>query len=491
MSLIKVTDLTFGYAGAANIFENASFNIDTNWKLGLTGRNGRGKTTFLKLLLGCYGYGGTIAANVAFEYFPYDIAKEDADAAAVLRSAAGSCPEWRIAKEMNILGLPAALLGRSFRSLSNGERTKILLAALFLRENSFLLIDEPTNHLDAEGRALVGEYLNKKSGFILVSHDRALLDGCVDHILSINRSSIEVVQGNFSSWQRAAALRERCELTENERLKREMARLESASRRASEWSERVEKSKRGAKISGVKADKGYIGHKAAKMMKRSKNLEGRQRAAIEEKSKLLRDIELEEPLKMLPLRYHSELLAEAVELSISYGGNTVCEGVCFTIMRGDRVALRGGNGSGKTSIIRLLRGEKLSYGGCLKVGASLKISSVHQDLSALRGSLREYAARLGVDESIFKANLRKLELPRELFERDISTFSAGQRKKTAIAVSLSEQAHLYLWDEPLNYIDVVSRMQIEALLKDCAPTLLFVEHDAAFCANIATKTVEL
>ncbi|MCD8233844.1 MAG: ATP-binding cassette domain-containing protein, partial [Cloacibacillus porcorum] len=70
MSLIKVTDLTFGYAGAANIFENASFNIDTNWKLGLTGRNGRGKTTFLKLLLGCYDYGGTIAANVAFEYFP-------------------------------------------------------------------------------------------------------------------------------------------------------------------------------------------------------------------------------------------------------------------------------------------------------------------------------------------------------------------------------------------------------------------------------------
>lgn len=195
---------------------------------------------------------------------------------------------------------------------------------------------------------------------------------------------------------------------------------------------------------------------------------------------------------MLPLRYHSELLAEAAELSISYGGgNTVCAGVCFTVMRGDRVALRGGNGSGKTSIIRLLRGEDLSYRGRLKVGASLKISSVYQDLSDLRGSLREYAARLGVDESIFKANLRKLELPRALFERDISTFSEGQRKKVAIAGSLSEQAHLYLWDEPLNYIDVVSRMQIEALLKECAPTLLFVEHDAAFCANVATKAVEL
>ena len=178
MSLIKVTDLTFGYAGAANIFENASFNIDTNWKLGLTGRNGRGKTTFLKLLLGCYGYGGTIAANVAFEYFPYDIAKEDADAAAVLRSAAGSCPEWRIAKEMNILGLPAALLGRSFRSLSNGERTKILLAALFLRENSFLLIDEPTNHLDMRSKDVLKEAIRDFDGtVIIVSHDRDFLDG--------------------------------------------------------------------------------------------------------------------------------------------------------------------------------------------------------------------------------------------------------------------------------------------------------------------------
>ena len=90
--------------------------------------------------------------------------------------------------------------------ISNGERTKVMLAALFLRENAFLLIDEPTNHLDEKTRGVVAEYLKRKKGFILVSHDRQLLDSCTDHILSINRKSIEIRQGNFSSWEQNLSL---------------------------------------------------------------------------------------------------------------------------------------------------------------------------------------------------------------------------------------------------------------------------------------------
>jgi lincosamide and streptogramin A transport system ATP-binding/permease protein len=97
----------------------------------------------------------------------------------------------------------------------------------------------------------------------------------------------------------------------------------------------------------------------------------------------------------------------------------------------------------------------------------------------------------GLDESLFKSILRKLDLSRLQLEKDISTFSAGQKKKVLIAKSLSEQAHLYIWDEPLNFIDVISRMQIEKLLLEYEPTLLFVEHDSEFSANIATKMIEL
>ena len=114
-----------------------------------------------------------------------------------------------------------------------------------------------------------------------------------------------------------------------------------------------------------------------------------------------------------------------------------------------------------------------------------------QDTSGLSGSLTDYARESGVDESLFKAILDKLGVTKPQFEKDMGDFSAGQKKKVLIARSLSEKAHLHIWDEPLNYIDVLSRMQIEELLLTWKPTILFVEHDRAFCENVATKTVAL
>ena len=107
------------------------------------------------------------------------------------------------------------------------------------------------------------------------------------------------------------------------------------------------------------------------------------------------------------------------------------------------------------------------------------------------GSLSEYAEKYGIDESLFKAILRKLDFSRVQFEKDMKNFSAGQRKKVLLARSLCEYAHIYIWDEPLNYIDVLSRMQIEELIKTHKPTMIFVEHDRTFCNNIATKTIQL
>ena len=201
MSTIDVKNLTFAYEGScANIFENTSFRIDTDWKLGFTGRNGRGKTTFLKLLLGEYKFEGTISASVAFEYFPYELENKDNDTIDAIGEILGDYESWQLMRELNLLELSEELLYRPFNTLSSGEQTKILLAALFLKENSFLLIDEPTNHLDLFGREILSRYLSLKSGFILVSHDRAFLDSCVDHIMAINKTNIEIQKGNFSSW---------------------------------------------------------------------------------------------------------------------------------------------------------------------------------------------------------------------------------------------------------------------------------------------------
>ncbi|TFE23488.1 Lsa family ABC-F type ribosomal protection protein [Cohnella luojiensis] len=492
MSLINVTNLTFAYDGSYdNIFENVNFQIDTDWKLGFTGRNGRGKTTFLNLLLGKYEFSGNISANVSFEFFPFHVENKENNTLDVINDIYPDYLHWELMRELSLLKVSEDVLYRPFDSLSNGEQTKVLLAALFLKENSFLLIDEPTNHLDLNARKLVSNYLKTKNGFILVSHDRSFLDNCIDHILSINKTNLEIQKGNFSDWWENKMRQDNFELAENEKLKRDIKRLSDSAQRISNWSHEVEKTKNGTRNSGSKVDKGYVGHKAAKMMKRSKSIENRQKSAIDEKSKLLQNIESSESLKITQLAYHKNQLAEIDNVSIYYGEKMVCSDVSFTIEQGDRIALSGKNGSGKSSIIKLIYGENINYTGTFRKGSQLKISYVSQDTSHLRGNLTDYARDNGIDESLFKAILRKLDFSRVQFEKDISAYSGGQKKKVLIAKSLCEKVHLQIWDEPLNFIDVISRMQIEELLLEYSPTILFVEHDSEFCKNIATKIVEL
>ena len=488
MSLINVTNLTFAYDGSyENIFENVNFQIDTNWKLGFTGRNGRGKTTFLNLLLGKYEYRGSITASVSFSYFPYKVEDLGILAIDAVEAMHPDYEYWRVAREMAKLQLDDAVLYRPYGTLSNGEQTKLQLAVLFSKENHFLLIDEPTNHLDIRGRELVSKYLSSKKGFILVSHDRAFLDGCVDHILSINKSDIQICKGNFSAWWENKQRQDAFEQAENEKLKKEIARLEETAREKANWSDRVEASKIGEHA----FDRGYIGHKAEKMMTRSKAIEKRQTAAIEEKSKLLRNIERSDTLKIFQTPFHTKRLAELKGVTIDYGDGAVCENISFTIQMGDRIALQGPNGSGKSSIIKLLCGQAIPYAGQLWLGNGLKISYVNQDTSGLRGKLSDFARNAGIDESLFLAMLAKLDVPKTQMEKDMSSLSAGQKKKVLLARSICEPMHLHIWDEPMNYIDVISRMQIEELLLEFQPTILFVEHDKTFCENVATKIVKL
>jgi len=248
---IQITNLTFSYPGSGeNVFEDVSFQIDTTWKTGLIGRNGRGKTTLLRLLKGDFEgeYGGRISRVSQIDYFPCEVRDTRLTLAEVLLELSGA-EEWRIFKELSLLKVADEALCRPFFSLSGGEQTKALLAAMFLREGHFLLLDEPTNHLDEESKKAIGEYLRRKEGFLLVSHDRELLDLCTDHILSLHRGGIEIQSGNFSSWKENAERREAFEREKNDRLRSEIKRLKESARRTADWSEKTEAGKYGARNS--------------------------------------------------------------------------------------------------------------------------------------------------------------------------------------------------------------------------------------------------
>ena len=143
MSVITVNHVTFYYEGSAeSVFEDVSFQLDTDWKLGFIGRNGKGKTTFLKLLMGAYEYRGTISASTIFDYFPFEVLHPEHTTLQVVEETAPDVEFWMVCRELNELQIAEDIWDRPFCSLSYGERTKVLLAVLFARENHFLLIDE-------------------------------------------------------------------------------------------------------------------------------------------------------------------------------------------------------------------------------------------------------------------------------------------------------------------------------------------------------------
>lgn len=508
MSQINVNGLTFYYEGSFdNIFEDVSFSIDTNWKLGFIGRNGKGKTTFLNLLLGKYSYRGSIDSSVRFEYFPYVITAEQAEltASEFVCDINPDCEEWRVICELSQLRENADLLYRPFKTLSHGERTKVLLAVLFSGENDFLLIDEPTNHLDAEARETVKEYLASKKGFILVSHDRDLLDACTDHVLVLNRRSIEVQSGNFTSWWENKQKRDQFAIAENEKHKKEIKKLRQAAKRTSEWADKNERTKIG--FDPIKehdrciSTRAFIGAKTKKMQSCVKQMEKRIDREIEEKEGLLNDLERTAELKLSQLAHHKNTLINIRDYSVKYptAEEPVFTGLDLEVKRGDRIALHGGNGCGKSTLIHSIlqkagcadRGADITENGICETASGLIISYVDQDTSGLRGSISEYCDSRGLDLSIFCTILRQLNLERAQLAKKIEEFSEGQKKKVLLAASLLTPAHIYIWDEPLNYIDVFSRIQLEELLLSYEPTMLFVEHDVRFREKIATAVKEM
>ena len=523
MSAIVFDSVTFYYESPLDkIFDGVTLNIDTGWKLGVVGRNGRGKTTLLNLISGNISpVAGKVSSDIKPLYFPYlpkdpggkvlDIIKdtiapfrmwEEKMEELLAEGSERSLPKYGeilekyqdaggyeidalIEKEVTEIHLDTDILQRPFDTLSGGERTKVLLIPLFLKKDFFPLIDEPTNHLDIKGRETLGEYLSKKSGFILVSHDRHFLDLCTDHILSINKSDVRINKGNYSQWKYNIDIEKEFEKRKNENLKREIRSLEESAKRKRAWSVNKEKEKKGA------YDKGYIGHRAAKMMKRALNIEKRVQDNLEEKKSLLKNLEKERNLKLDTADNAPGQVLSLHNVYKSFGEKNVLQNFSLTIYKGDRIAVTGPNGCGKTSLFKIITGELKPDSGSIYLPGYISISYARQIPLWSRGYLREHIAGCGIDETRFRNIMGAFGAEGELFERPLETFSRGELKKVELCRSFLEPSDLLIWDEPVNYIDIASREQIEKVILASNPTIIFVEHDRAFIEEVATDIISL
>jgi len=496
MGTIQIENVSFRYDQMVeNLFDSLNLKIDESWKLGLIGRNGRGKTTLMKMLLGQLDYQGQIVSNLNFYYYPQTVPNKNLPTVEVVQNLTHleDYDLWKVEVELEKLQIEPDILQQKFSTLSPGERTKVLLAVLFLDDYGFQLIDEPTNHLDIEGRKIVSDYLKSKKGFIVISHDKTFLNPVIDHVISINRANVDVYKGNFNTWEDAKNRQDNHELEQKSQLKKDISRLHATAVKRENWSNSAESQKNKNRYSeSVNLDKGFISHKSAKMMKKAKTAEKRVDSAISEKQGLLKNIEIEEPIILNYAEVtHPDILVQVDNLTLEHA-DIKTPTVSFKVKRNQVVTLVGQNGIGKTTIFRqILRlPQPFTQTGDIHLPNNLKISYLKQD-NELVGKIKELALAKQIEPEMVYSNLRKLGFERYLFEQPVENMSQGQRRKVALAISLSETANLYFWDEPLNYLDVITRQQIITAIKKQHPTMLLIDHDQDLIDEVSTQKIEL
>ena len=546
MAAIALRGVSYAYPGTtADVFDRVDLTLDSHWRTGIVGRNGRGKTTLLRLLAGqIRADEGELTLPLAGRYFPQWPRDTGADVLSVVRDAAGPYAELaremralegktdaagllrygvvteeferlggytidgRIAAEFAALGLDTRLLARAFATLSGGEQTRALIAALFLRADSFALIDEPTDHLDRDGRAQLAAYLRGKPGFLLASHDRQLLDDVADHLLVFTRTEMAVRRGGYSAWRAERDDRGRREQADKARLGREIDVLERAAQQRREGALTREADK------APHTDKGYIGHRAAKQMKRALHIEQRAGASIALRREQLRDFDKQRELRIhtttnagtlvrctdvaIAVTTSSYTPADApaytrahTQADTQMEARTLARHLTFEISARQRICVGGANGCGKTTMLEVVAGLRAPQHGVRQCKPGLRIALAAQQPRWPDATLRGLAAREHLDETRLRQILGVLQVSAADLDRPLATLSAGQRKKVALACSLVVPADLLIWDEPLNYLDIESREDIERAILGDTPTLLFVEHDRRFVEAVATHHLRL
>lgn len=501
MSNIRISNLSFRYEDSSeNIFNNLDLDLDSFWKLGLVGRNGRGKTTFLNILRGKLHGLGKIQTKLNFSYYPVSINDPTNITLYELQDQV-QFEQWELERELNLMGVDPNLLWQPFNTLSGGEQTKVLLALSFTDQDSFPLIDEPTNHLDEDSREAVSEYLRKHDkGYIVVSHDRDFLNQVTDHILAIENTEIHLYQGNYASYEDTKQKRDEFNQAKNEKLKGEVRRLNDSLQKNLMFANRSESTKNaGRKYKGKANHRAFhplsfdVTKIAANDMRRAKNIEHRLQKNIADKKGLMTNIEEVPELTMnFQPNYHQTLL-ETQHLSLKIAGKDLFKNLNLVIKNHGVVSLEGKNGSGKSTFIKLLLGKQneVGYQGKFVLTNGLTISYLPQDFTQYTGSLKDFALKQKISYEELLSNLKKMGFPRSAFNTPIEEMSMGQQKRVALAKSLVEPSDLYFWDEPANYLDVFNQDQLIKLLEEVKPAMLLIEHDQYFIEQVTSQRVKL
>jgi len=527
--LISATDIGKSY-GAEAVLRNVSFTISPGEKIGLVGPNGSGKTTLLKIILRLIepDQGDiSIADDPEIGYVRQDVVDDEALTVGKtlfgemeelearlqqLRKEIAASPEdegelvkyevleeelntrfgngyrSRCEKTLSQFGFKPDRYRAKVNVLSPGERARLELARVLVREPDVLLLDEPTNFLDIAQREWLEQFLEEYPGTVLVvSHDRVFLGQVVNRIFELRHARLTIYEGDYDDYELARE-QERARLEhEHDVQQKEIRKLERVAEERKTWSARREKTKTAA------ADSGFESHRAAKMAKRAKHAEKRVEQMIEAHEAKKPFVE-KRPRPVLVTKELPEkraLLAKG--LTKSFNGRTVIDGASFEIRTGERVAVIGPNGSGKTVLLRILMNELEPDKGEAQFGAGTKVGYFPQDVTSLdlKRTALEEVMESGASQETARTVLGTLLLPRAFAEKKLSELSAGERSKVLLARILAGGANMLVLDEPTNHLDIDALLALESLLANAPVGVLFASHDRAMLSKLADRVLEL
>jgi len=508
---ISVNDLVKEFEVGSRILDGLSFQVDTGERVGLLGPNGCGKTTLLRILTGVMDYdeGDVVIApgkrmglisqipvypdgytvddvlDTAFEplqkmeeemgLLSQRLAEGETDPAILARydklsvqfqAGGGYDTQTNKNKVCNGLSIPSAMRGQLFDQLSGGEKTRVNLARLILEDTDILLLDEPTNHLDLRATEWLEEYLEKFKGTVLtVSHDRYFLDKVVDRVIEIQNGKAEFYAGNYSFFVIEKERRYEERLRQYEKEQAKIEQLEKAAEQLRIWA-----------YSGMD-----------KTFRRAKSMEKR----IEK----MRTIDKPTKERKMEVRFgEREFRGDEVMtikgMSKGFGSKQLFEGVNLEVAGGERIALIGDNGTGKSTLLKILLGEETMDSGKLRMGPTVKIGYLPQHVRF------DHPERNLVDTMIYdldcsaqtaRNRLASFKFRGEDVFKPVSALSGGEQSRLRLCMLMDEKINLLILDEPTNHLDIQSREWIEEAVEEYEGNLLFVSHDRYFIDRFASR----
>ena len=507
---ISVSNLVKEFEVGNKILDGLSFQVDTGQRVGLLGPNGCGSTTLLRILTGAIDYDegevvlapgkrlglisqipvypegytvedvlstafsslhdmerelGELAARMGEEHSPELLARYDRLSAA-FESAGGYETQTRINKVCNGLSIPQAMREQLFDSLSGGEKTRVNLARLILEDTDILLLDEPTNHLDLRATEWLEEYLDKFKGTVLtVSHDRYFLDKVVDRIIEIQEGKGEFYAGNYSFYAVEKERRYEEKLKRYEKEQAKIQQLEKAAEQLRTWA-----------YSGMD-----------KTFKRAQSMEKRiERMRVTDRPKKERKMEV----RFGEREFRGDEVLTIKNLKKSFGDRTLFSNVNLEVAGGERIALLGDNGTGKSTLIKILMGEEEPDSGKLRMGPTVKIGYLPQIIRFShpeRNLVDTMLYDLDCTAQTARNRLAAFKFRGEDVFKPVSTLSGGEQSRLRLCMLMDAKINLLILDEPTNHLDIQSREWIEEAVEEYEGNLLFVSHDRYFIERFASR----